>query len=560
MITQKAIRPGAVLKKYVLGVHPIIETFIEQLNIREIISSHIKQDQRVKLRCDRILPLLIHNILTEPKALYEIGDWLRPLDEDCLDISPSERELIYDDRIGKALECFCNGNHKAVFFHLALRAIKLFRLECVRLHQDTTTVTVSGVYSGWRRPERLCYGHNKDHRPDLKQLVLGTTVTADGAVPLAHKIYSGNQTDDRLHVQNHRRLRILLRRTDFIYVADCKLATTTNLAEIASCQGRFVSVMPRTRKEDDLFREKVRNGEIKWKLILSRPNNRKPDSKRDRYYLAEGEFKTSEGYALLWIRSTQKAEADSETRRKQIQAALEDLRELQTRINRYHLKTEEAIRERCQKVLAKHSAKKWVSVEVQRHRVLRTEYKKPGRPKAGAKGGRQVWEEYFSLSFSIDKEAVKRAETTDGIFPLITNIQDDYTPKQILEFYKYQPFLEKRHTEYKTYQEMDRVFLKKDERVIGVLHMHVMALTVATLIERQLRRGMKKHRITELPIYPEGNPCPYPTMFDIARLFKGVERYVVETKGGETIVFPPELTPEQRKVLQLMGLPFSLYS
>jgi transposase len=559
MITQKAIRPGAILKRFVLGAHPIIQTFIERLNLREIIASHIKQDNRVKLRCERIIPILIHNILTEPKTLYEVRDWLSPLDEDSLDISPAERDLIYDDRIGRALECFCNGNHKAVFFHLALRAIKVFRLECTRLHQDTTSVTVSGVYAGWARPERLCHGHNKDHRPDLKQLVLGTTVTADGAVPLAHKIYSGNQTDDQLHVQNHRRLRMLLRRSDFIYVADCKLATDSNLAEIVACQGRFVSVMPRTWKEDELFRQQVRDGKVKWKLILSRPNNRKPDSKRDRYYLAAGSYQTSQGYALLWIRSTQKAETDLATREKHIQGALDDLRDLQTRINRYYLKTKDAIRQAYQKILVKHEAKKWLTVEVHCHRSSRVKYGKPGRPKAGVKGGKRVWEEYFSLSFSVNQDAVKQAAMTDGVFPLITNIEKDYTPKQILEFYKYQPFLEKRHTQYKTYQEMNRVFLKKDERVIGALHVHVMALMVATLIERQLRRGMKREQIAELPIYPEENPCPYPTMFDIARLFRGVERYVVETKDGQTIVFPPELSTAQRKVLRLMELPVSLY-
>ena len=73
----------------------------------------------------------------------------------------------------------------------ALRAIKIFDLDCSQIHHDTTTVTFVGKYGGWNASEQLAYGKNKDHRPDLKQLVLGLNVTADGAVPSSHQIYDG---------------------------------------------------------------------------------------------------------------------------------------------------------------------------------------------------------------------------------------------------------------------------------------------------------------------------------------------------------------------------------
>jgi hypothetical protein len=51
------------------------------------------------------------------------------------------------------------------------------------------------------------------------------TVTADGAVPLAHRVVDGNTSDDVTHVDTWDHLVALLGRTDFLYVADCKLAT-----------------------------------------------------------------------------------------------------------------------------------------------------------------------------------------------------------------------------------------------------------------------------------------------------------------------------------------------
>ena len=105
--------------------------------------------------------------------------------------------------------------------------------------------------------------------------------------------------------ENHPRLRQLLKRSDFIYVADCKLATEENLRRISDCGGRFVSVMPRTWKEDALFRQCVRDGQVQWDHLLSRKNNRKPDTKLDRYDLARGQH-LAHGYRLLWIRSAQR--------------------------------------------------------------------------------------------------------------------------------------------------------------------------------------------------------------------------------------------------------------
>jgi transposase len=307
MITQQGLRIGAVLRKFVIGAHPIIQVYIEKLRIRDLIASYIQQDRRMKMPIERTLAVLIHNILTSPMPMYEMADWLAPLDEKSLGLDPSEGIPIHDDRLGQALQRFYQGRHQDVFFHLALRAIKVFQLVCSQIHQDTTSVTVYGKYAGWHVPEFLTHGNNKDHRPDLKQLVLGMSVTADGSVPLVHKVYNGNQTDDRLHRENHKRLCRLLQRVDFIYVADCKLATQENLDCIAGYGGRFVSVMPRTWKEDAAFRKQVREGKVQWDRLLSRRNNRKPESKMDRYFLARGKYR-AKGYRLLWIRRTQKQE------------------------------------------------------------------------------------------------------------------------------------------------------------------------------------------------------------------------------------------------------------
>lgn len=432
---------------------------MERLRVREIISSVIKQDLRLMVPIEQTLSVLIHNILTSPTPMHEIRDWLAPIASAALGID--NPDLIQDDRLGKALELFYNGKHKEVFFRLALRAIKEFSLDCSQIHQDTTTITFTGKYSNWTASEQLAFGKNKDHRPDLKQLVLGLSVTRDGAVPLVHKVYNGNQSDDTLHIENHQKIRKLLGRSDFIYVADCKLATEVNLNKISMCNGLFVSIMPKTWTEDRKFQDKIRNGKkIKWQSLLKRKNNRKPDSKSDFYQIADGDY-SAKGYAIYWIHSSQKSECDAETRSRRIETALESLKELETKLNKYNFKSKESICIAANKILQKYQCDKWIDLKIETRQQKIIVHKKAGRPKIN-QNGTTAFSDFYTLNFMVNKIAIETEALTDGIFPLITNVPRDIrTAKEILEIYKYQAFLEKNHSKLKTWQEATPVLLKK---------------------------------------------------------------------------------------------------
>ena len=53
------------------------------------------------------------------------------------------------------------------------------------------------------------------------------------------------------------------------------------------------------------------------------------------------------------------------------------------------------------------------------------------------------------ISWSIDPIRMAEAEATDGIFPLISNV-DEMTPEEILRAYERQPIIEKRFSQWKT--------------------------------------------------------------------------------------------------------------
>jgi hypothetical protein len=96
--------------------------------------------------------------------------------------------------------------------------------------------------------------------------------------------------------------------------------------------------MPRTWKEDTLFREEVLNGNVSWKLILKRPSNRHPNTVIDKYYSTKTETYQKKGRRIIWIKSSQKQEVDQLNRDERIQQSVRELNAINSKINRYNLK------------------------------------------------------------------------------------------------------------------------------------------------------------------------------------------------------------------------------
>jgi len=85
---------------------------------------------------------------------------------------------------------------------VVVRTIRLFEVDLAQLHNDSTNFDTRWRVSGSQRHEvdgkptlSVTYGHNKDHRPDLKQLLFVLTVSADGAVPIHYNALDGNIED-----------------------------------------------------------------------------------------------------------------------------------------------------------------------------------------------------------------------------------------------------------------------------------------------------------------------------------------------------------------------------
>ena len=163
----------------------------------------------------------------------------------------------------------------------------------------------------------------------------------------------------------------------------------------------------------------------------------------------------------------------------------------------------------------------------------------------------------FQVNWEIDNINVKADACSDGMFPLITNC-DDISLKEILEKYKYQPKLEKRHEQFKTVYGIAPVLLKNITRVEALLFVFFIALLVQSVIEREIRLNMKKAGLKSIPIYPEKRQCASPTTDKVLNLFNNIPRHYLTDSGVLVKTFNPRLNEVQAFFLDLLKIVHSV--
>ncbi len=122
---------------------------------------------------------------------------------------------------------------------------------------------------------------------------------------------AGNTADVDTHLETWEVLRALAGRPDFLHVADCKLCSRENLQAIDHRQGRFITILPRNRREDGYFRDWPQPHAPAWQDIASRRNPRQPDAPPQS---GIGRFASpipsAEGFCLVWIHRSLKQERE----------------------------------------------------------------------------------------------------------------------------------------------------------------------------------------------------------------------------------------------------------
>lgn len=553
------------LESRLVGGLPLVNTILERLRVDDLLEGALPRDGKV--RPAQALGVLLRNIvLNDRQPLYTHAEWAARAEPDLVGLREGQAAYLNDDRVGRALDRLFDADRASLLTELVLRTIRQFQVDLDQLHTDSTTLTLTGEYrTADGRAVRgkptlvVTYGHNKDHRPDLKQLLFVLTVSADGTVPVHYRALDGNTSDSTAHLGTWEILRKLAGRPDFLYVADCKLCSKASLAHIDKEGGRFITVLPRNRREDGWFRRYVQTHEPPWQEALRRPNPRRGHGPEDVWKVVEAQVPSREGYRVVWVWNSLMAREDAESRQGRIEKAWLGIERLQAKLQgkRCRLRLRERVEEAAEKILREAGVQRWVRVELSEWKEPVFRQERRGRPGMGTRYLRRV-RTRFSVTARVKEEVIQSEERSDGMFPLISNCRD-LSLKAILEAYKFQPKLEKRHEQLKSVQNLAPVWLKNVSRIEALLFLYFIALLVYALLERQVRQAMERTGLEQLPLYPEDRACRAPSTERILDVFSPLQRHRLRQKGRLVEVFEPNLTCLHRQVLALLRIPTSTF-
>ena len=535
-----------------VDVLPVVKHYMGSIDLYNVLNKYVPSSSKCLAKHAEGLCVLVENIICCSKPLYKIEEWISGYSDGFV-ATPLNAAVFNDDRLARDLSALFQADRHSLMTELSLKAIKAHELMTDEIHNDSTSITLIGAYeANDPNAAKPKHGHNKDHRPDCKQLVFGLNITADGHVPLSFNLFDGNASDDVTHIPNWNALRALLQREDFIYVADCKLCSKDNLAHIHRNKGYFVTLVPKDRKEVKEFYRRVRGEAIPWDNALKVEDSRKKGVVVDyKTYEVKG---TKQGYRIIWVHSSGKEKDDRTRRDKKIEQARRELEELSGKLNGYHLKTRKQIKAAVAKVC--HDLKDLIDATIVTDRTQVKLKLSPGRPGVRTRY-EYKWEFRHRLEWSVNEQAVESAAKTDGLFPLITNTS--LKAADVLVVYKRQPFLEKRIYTKKSVLEIAPVYLKKTHRIEAIVLLYFVALMIITLMERSIRANMAKEKIEKLPILPQGMNTRKPTWDNIRYFFRNVHLCEIIKEAVSIQIEVIGVTAMHEQIARILGVPSNAY-
>jgi transposase len=522
-----------------LGSLGVVQGMLRRVGIQEIIDQVCPIRDVAPLTHGQVIDVLVANRLSSPRPLYHVDEWAEHWAVEEVFAAPAH--LLNDDRLGRALDAIA-PQLDTLKRSVAWAAIDAFGVDTAQFHWDYTSLSVFGAYEDQSEAgPQVTYGHSKARRPDLKQVMIGSGVTADGAVPLYHTTQDGSTAEVAQVISAMESLKAIARRDDFLLVGDTKLISTKNI--LAACQAGvfFCAPAPTSTELREAFGQ-ISRSEFQPLDYLSERERHKPDEERAVFLGTErpwtlGDRKSGEQVTVrrLFVISSEEQIACRKNRVRQMEKAEAVLRKVENNLGTRWYDTVEKVRLKVEEAMKANRVSPFYQFEIG----------------AGA--------DQPTFHWNRNAAALARAEELDGFYVLVTNLPADrYDPTQVLQRYKGQYRVERRFHDYKGPLAISPLFVKNNERIAALVFVVWLALLVYSLIEREVRKAVADQG-GKLKGLISGGTALRPTAQNILRVFE----YLMVlsppgTKQGEIVL--PELTPIQRMLHQILAIPMPFSS
>lgn len=538
---------------YPAGASAVVAALCDALRIPEIINAtvpweaaqcHLSPGLRVKA--------MLINILVHRTALWRVERFYEHQDIKVLfgdqPVQPGE---LNDDALARALDKLAMVDLSLLFSSIALQAAMTHDVDLSQLHCDTTSISVQGAYED-EGNLLVTFGHSKDMRPDLKQFLVGLTVTKDG-LPILGQLLNGNRSDKTWYPEVLDQLAERLSDEGLkktIFVADAALPTKDNLERIAEKHLLFVSRLPEVfglaEELKDLAWE---NNE--WTAAGTLSPKPRAASYRTQSFLREINDRV---YRLIVVHSSSLEKQKEKSLGKKWQKEREALEEEAKRL----LKRPFACVADAEKAIAlflkehhKRTYQLTATVETETA-VKRT---RRGRPKADDPVEKEVTYRAHIVVGEAIPEVMEDMRNRASTFILITNLTDPagYPDAGVLREYKEQNSVEEQFRFLKSPFLLGPVFVKKNDRLRALGFVFELALLMAAYLRYRVKKALEKE--ASPLISPQKQKLDHPTVRVILDML--AEIMVVRMGNDRAIINRPG--PQILRLIRLAGFHEGIY-
>jgi transposase len=440
-------------------------------------------------------------------------------------------------KLGRILDR-CHGyGTELLFSEISQHVCRQEKVDTRFNHLDTTSFTLFGNYSGKIDDDtvKIALGYSKDHRPDLKQIMLEMMVSQDGGIPLLAKCLNGNASDNIVFKERSEKLIEAFNASEIprYLVFDCKGYTEDNAANLMYLL--FITRIPNSIK---MVGETI-------DLALAMPNAWEilDDGRKIQTFTVEHYGMQQRWHVLSSELSQQTANKQVDKRVKKEAEAIEK--------QLFHLRAKRFSCANDGNSSAQDLAKKWKHHQIKSSQIVEHLcYESKGRPKKNqlpTKTEYQVIAEYEKDSDKINKLKNKEAHYIIGS----NTDPKELTNQEVVAVYKKQIKAERGFRFLKDpLFFVSSLFVKTPKRIMALLMVMLLSLLVYGIAERRMRTCLAKLEET-LPnqIHQE---IEKPTLRWIFQLLYGIHCLKIST-GKQSHQVIEGLTPLRKKILLLFG-------
>jgi transposase len=500
---------------------------------------------------------LCYMLTEQDHRMVMVRDWVaarQQMFNELLGITLRDTDCT-DDRLASVLSTLGKPAVQAELNRAMLQHwISVYELPAETVRLDSTSVS---VYHETEDPMSLLQlGHSKDHRPDLAQFKVMLATLDPLGLPVTCQVVGGQRADDGLYIPAYDAARETLGHAEFLVVGDSKMASLSMRGHVVAQGSCYLcSYRPaHSQAERDSWIE----------AALTRP---------DRWQrLAQIDEATGEVQLLAvmdeWVRKQQWTDPVGQTwtwtervvvvQSPAMQAGLirtyqEKLATVCERLagfqrppgrGRKRYRSEADLRAEVNPLLANSGFED----------LLRIELAPETLP-----DGSQRW---IVAALAVDWQAWQALVARLGWQVLVTNTTPQhYTAPLLVRAYRQQIIPEHTFSRLKSrHLNIRPVYVRDEQRIIGLTWILTLALRVLTLTEHRLRTTLTQRHEVLVGLNPASRTqaTQRPTTERILQAFQNITLTMIHGPLAQRHVSP--LSDTQHHVLELLQLPFDLYA